>query len=358
LTSVRYLFQRQAMLGRLVLGICATLSLGLSAQAADPRWVAVSDGGYAVDQASVRKDGELVAGTYRQDLKKARKAPSGPTYVALVGAVRADCGNGRLQRLTSDYLAADGVLIQQTRSGRWSELTETSALKPVFESLCGQPLAARAPSALQRVSVGTAWATDRGYLVTAAHVVEGGKTIEVLQDGEKRGVALLIASDPDNDVAVLKYVPASPRRLRIIPMADKPAGLGKSVFTLGYPEPAVLGQRVKMTAGNVSGEAGLADDARFLQISAPIQQGNSGGPLLGYDGKAVGMVSAKLERFDNDKASLRPENVNYAVKADYLKPLLRGLPDLGGYAPVRSRGSLEDLIAQAKDAVFMLVVTP
>lgn len=343
--------------GLILSAFCAVL-LGFAARAAEPAWQAAGDGGYAIDRGSLTREGDIVAATFKLDLKKPRKAPAGPPYVRLVGAVKADCAGQRLQRLTTGYYGTGGALIQETKSGRWSEIGQASVLRPVFEALCGRAVVPKDTAAATPVSVGTAWATNKGYLVTAAHVIEGGKTIEVMQDGRKLGEARLVAADVDDDVAVLRFAPTDGGRLRIILLADKPAVLGKAVFTLGYPEPAVLGQRVKMAAGNVSGEAGLKDDERFLQISAPIQQGNSGGPLLGFDGKAVGVISAKLERFDNDKASLRPENINYAVKVDYVRPLLDGLPDLGGYAPVRAGGSAEALVAQAKDAVFMLVVTP
>lgn len=209
------------------------------------------------------------------------------------------------------------------------------------------------------LSMGTGWATNKGYLVTASHVVTGGKIISVYQDGHKVGEASLVGNDPTNDVAVLKFLPEKGRRLKIIPLADKPGALGKSVFTLGFPNPDVMGQAVKMSAGDIAATSGMQDDTRFMQISIPIQQGNSGGPVIGYDGAAVGVVSAKLTKFSDDKDALKPENVNYAVKVAYVRALLDGLPDLADYSSIRARaGRSEDLIAQASQAVFMLVVSP
>lgn len=208
------------------------------------------------------------------------------------------------------------------------------------------------------ISVGTAWATNKGYLVTASHVVTGGKKIDVYQNSQKIGEATVVGNDPANDVAVLKFLPAGGRKLKIIPLADKAGALGKTVFTLGFPAPDVMGQAIKMSAGDISSTSGMQDDARYMQISIPIQQGNSGGPVIGFDGAAVGVVSAKLTRFSDERDALKPENVNYAVKIAYVRPLLEDLPDLQNYTPIKVPAtSTEDLIALAREAVFMLVVS-
>jgi S1-C subfamily serine protease len=232
-----------------------------------------------------------------------------------------------------------------------------------FDDLCSAPRSTAQETDSQQtaggISTGTAWATNKGYLVTASHVIDGGKKIEVYQNSKKVGEATVVGNDPANDVAVLKYVPAGGGKIRIIPLADKAGALGKSVFTLGFPAPDIMGQAIKMSAGDISATSGLQDDARFLQVSIPIQEGNSGGPVIGFDGAAVGVVSAKLARLSDDRNALKPENVNYAVKIAYLRPLLEELPDLADYTSIKVAGATpEDLIAQAREAVFMLVVRP
>jgi serine protease Do len=70
------------------------------------------------------------------------------------------------------------------------------------------------------------------------------------------------------------------------------------------------------TLGNVTALAGLGDDTRFLQISAPVQPGNSGGPLLDKSGNVIGVVSGKLNATKTAEISGDiPQNVNFAVKA-------------------------------------------
>lgn len=202
---------------------------------------------------------------------------------------------------------------------------------------------------------GTAWGVDKGYLATAAHVIEGGKRIDVYRDGEKIGEAKVVVADQANDLAILAFTKHPAGKLKVLPLSSGPVTLGRSVFTLGYPAPDVLGQAVKMTSGQVNSTTGLQDDTRMLQISIPLQGGNSGGPVLGWDGSVVGVVDIKLLKLDEDGQE-PPQNVNYAVKASYLRPMLDDLPDLGGYEPVKAGASQEQTIAAVREAVFMLLV--
>jgi Trypsin-like peptidase domain len=98
---------------------------------------------------------------------------------------------------------------------------------------------------------------------------------------------------------------------------------GDPVVALGYPLSGLLATTVNLTVGNVSALAGLGDDSRYLQISAPVQPGNSGGPLLDASGHLVGIVTAKLDaalvaRFTGDI----PQNVNFALKAEVARTFL------------------------------------
>jgi S1-C subfamily serine protease len=202
---------------------------------------------------------------------------------------------------------------------------------------------------------GTAWGVDKGYLATAAHVVKDAKRIEVYRDGKKIGEAKVAAVDQANDLAILDFTSGRPAPLKVLPLSSRPAALGGAVFTLGYPAPELLGQAVKMTSGQVNSTAGMQDDTRMLQISAPVQTGNSGGPVLGWDGAVVGLVDMKLDKLDEEGRE-RPQNVNYAIKAAYLRPLLEELPDLGRYEAVKPGPGQEETVAAAREAVFMLLV--
>ncbi len=203
------------------------------------------------------------------------------------------------------------------------------------------------------VASGTAWGVTKGYLVTASHVIKDARKIAVYADGQPVGTARVVVDDPANDVAILKLAAAPAAPLNVLPLAEHGAALGKSVFTLGYPEPDTLGEHVKMTSGEVSATTGAEDDTRLLQISVPIQPGNSGGPIIGWDGEVVGVADASIQKFDDAPS----QNVNYAVKVSYVRAMLEDLPDLGGYVVVKAAATHDAMITAARKAVFMLKVT-
>ena len=97
---------------------------------------------------------------------------------------------------------------------------------------------------------------------------------------------------------------------------------GSEVFAMGYPMADVMGSEVKFTDGKISSKSGIGGDVRVYQISVPIQPGNSGGPLFDMDGNVVGITSSGLNR-----DYFKSENVNYAIKASYLKNLMEACPE-------------------------------
>ena len=88
---------------------------------------------------------------------------------------------------------------------------------------------------------------------------------------------------------------------------------------MGYPFGKLLGTGVKLTTGNVSSLTGLVDDVTNMQITAPVQPGNSGGPLLDSSGNIVGVIVARLEK---DLSGNTAQNVNIAIKSNVLQMLL------------------------------------
>jgi len=98
---------------------------------------------------------------------------------------------------------------------------------------------------------------------------------------------------------------------------------GQKVFTMGYPVPGLLGSAAKYTEGVISSMTGLKDEASNLQVTVPIQPGNSGGALVAPDGSVVGLVtsSVRVGAFLGRTGTL-PQNVNWAVNADYLRAFL------------------------------------
>ena len=97
--------------------------------------------------------------------------------------------------------------------------------------------------------------------------------------------------------------------------AGKTVANGVAITVIGYPLAFELGDDPRVTDGIVSAQSGYEKDPTRYQISAPIQPGNSGGPVLGPEGSVIGVAVSVLSGSD-------VQNVNFAVKNAYLKLLL------------------------------------
>jgi serine protease Do len=123
----------------------------------------------------------------------------------------------------------------------------------------------------------------------------------------------VLATDTANDLALLK---TNERPEKVAALRQMPR-LGGSVEAFGYPLADILAASGNFSLGNISALSGRGDDSRYLQISVPVQPGNSGGPLLDQHGNLVGIVSAKLNALNVmlQKEGDIPQNVNFAIKA-------------------------------------------
>ncbi|WP_442579128.1 S1C family serine protease [Mesorhizobium sp. ASY16-5R] len=155
-----------------------------------------------------------------------------------------------------------------------------------------------------------------GWLVTNAHVVEGCARVGVAG----RGDAVEWKADRQNDLAVVHSVGPS---VSIVPLRRAPARLGEDIAALGFPLSTVLSSSIKITTGNINALLGIADDSRFLQVSAPVQPGNSGGPLVDRAGALVGVVSGVLNSPSGAEGSPAPQNVNFAIRSSVLELFLQ-----------------------------------
>jgi S1-C subfamily serine protease len=178
-----------------------------------------------------------------------------------------------------------------------------------------------APPAGMDVATGTGfYVTDSGHLVTNHHVIEGASKIEILTDGRSIP-AQLVASDSENDLAILKVEITPPDFLYFADSAE--ISIGDQVFTIGFPRPSSQGRNPKFTEGSISALTGIDDDDTQLQISAPIQPGNSGGPLVARNGMVAGVVASTLSPLKQlANGGGLPQNVNYAVKSPLAIELL------------------------------------
>jgi S1-C subfamily serine protease len=133
--------------------------------------------------------------------------------------------------------------------------------------------------------------------------------------------------DQQSDLALYLAAerPSSAVRLR----GGRGPRAGEAVVAIGFPLKGLLSSDPIVTTGIISALAGLGNDRRTIQITAPVQPGNSGGPLLGENGSVVGVVVAKLDAIEVAKAiGDIPQNVNFAVSLGTLQPFLNanGVP--------------------------------
>lgn len=177
-----------------------------------------------------------------------------------------------------------------------------------------------APEGVKSVqhSYGTGfYVSSNGDILTANHVVAGcrtlttedGHSVQVVSRDASADLALLSADVKPDQVAVFRSGPA-PR-------------IGDTVVTFGFPLPGILSSKGNVSTGILSASSELQNDIRFVQISAPVQPGNSGGPVFDTSGHVVGIVVAKLDalrvvQFTGDI----PENVNFAVHWSEVRSLL------------------------------------
>ncbi|MBO4614101.1 MAG: trypsin-like peptidase domain-containing protein [Bacteroidales bacterium] len=206
-----------------------------------------------------------------------------------------------------------------------------------------------------KVWTGTGFALNNGYLVTNWHVADGARTIHVYGvrgDFKKKYIAEVVARDKINDLAILKISGNGFPGFGTIPYKVKTstAEVAEDVWVLGFPLTMIMGDEVKYTDGRISALSGFDGDVSMYQISAPIQHGNSGGPVFDDSGNVIGIACAGI---DNSLA----QNANYAVKSSYLKNLIDAM-QIANVLPTASQMSnyprRQDKVKAVRNFVFYI----
>jgi S1-C subfamily serine protease len=191
-----------------------------------------------------------------------------------------------------------------------------------------------------RISSGSGFYVSAKSLVTNHHVVSGCSAILV---GGKQSAAVS-ATDPADDLAVLSVPDGSidAATLRVRP----PPRTGESVVTFGFPLLDMLSSTGNATTGIVTSDAGLLNDSRHMQISTPIQHGNSGGPVLDLRGDVVGIVDSTIK--PSAVQGGVPQNVNFAIKTAVLALFLDANKVAYNAAPDDKELAVPDVVERAK----------
>lgn len=202
---------------------------------------------------------------------------------------------------------------------------------------------------------GTGFALNYRYIATNNHVVEDAKTIVVTGINGNFNInysASVVATDIVNDLAIIRINDSRFNGFGTLPYCIdmQMADVGEDVFVLGYPLTQTMGNEIKLTNGIISSRTGFQGDASLYQMSAPIQPGNSGGPLFDSKGNVIGIVCAH---------HIGAENVGYAIKTSYLKNLADSY-SLYGIFPSsnnNSRFTLSEQVKRLKPYVFLIKCT-
>ncbi|MBW7964801.1 S1C family serine protease [Bradyrhizobium sp. BR 10261] len=178
-----------------------------------------------------------------------------------------------------------------------------------------------------------------GHIVTNNHVIEGCSELKGNLTGEAAMVLRVVSADANNDLALLQ-APSTATFKEFARIRDRSIRSGDSVVAIGFPFHGLLTSDFTVTTGIVSSLSGMRNDSRFLQISAPVQPGNSGGPLFDTTGQLVGVVTGKLDglRVAAATGSI-PENINFAIKTGALRDFLDN--SVVPYQTAEPRGELK-----------------
>lgn len=190
-----------------------------------------------------------------------------------------------------------------------------------------------------------------GYFITNFHCVENSKELTIKGiDGDfttKYG-AVVVASDPSNDLALLK-VNNKNLKLNNPPFAIRSTGIAQAekVYAIGFPHADAMGEEVKITEGIISSKSGAQGDVSKFQISAAVNPGNSGGPLIDEKGNVIGVIYAK---------STIAEAAGYAIKSSYLETFLKNIDgfEYPKFMNTISDKALTDKIAEFKKYIFIV----
>jgi TPR repeat protein len=169
--------------------------------------------------------------------------------------------------------------------------------------------------------------TTDGLVLTNHHVTAAGSSYTVITSDGQEIPATLVAQDADLDVAVLRLrTRFTSKQFKNPPplISSAKSRSGEKVFTVGHPLAGLLSSEAKYNEGTISALSGMKDDVHLMQISVPIQPGNSGGPLANTKGEVVGLIVSTI----NGSALLRQndimaQNINFAIKADPIQEFLR-----------------------------------
>jgi S1-C subfamily serine protease len=210
--------------------------------------------------------------------------------------------------------------------------------------------ATQTPASSASTTSGTGFLVNRGgWILTSAHVVDGCAAVEVVG----HGVVSTVIHDGAEDLAALR----AGRAIDVEPLTfrTRRARLAEPAHAIGFPLSDILSPSVRVTSGSVNALSGLGQRENLIQISAPVQPGNSGGPVIDRDGSVIGVTTATLSQTAYEGA----QNVNFAVPTSEALRFLEqnGIPHtlVDGAEATAQANDLSDLVEAAAAATFLIL---
>jgi S1-C subfamily serine protease len=190
---------------------------------------------------------------------------------------------------------------------------------------------------------------DGMFIITSNHVVDGCSSINI----PDVGAATVLRSDRRADLAILR--PNRPLAAGLRFRSGHPVRLGEEIVVIGFPLRGLLSSPPAVTTGIVSSLAGIRDDRTEMQISAPVQPGNSGGPVLDRAGNVVGVVESKLDAIKAARLTGDiPQNVNFAVHAAIVTSLLDSYSISYDIGLLEKEKPISDIVSTALPTIVVI----
>lgn len=332
-------------------------------------WIAITESAgvnYYAKKQSLERQGDNVLFITGRDLGTEKQSTTGKNYKYEIELSIIDCINSMYSSRDSERFDSSGVYTETIKPTKAQTTPHkiVSELGLMYKNLmCGiddnnknaaQSNGKESEKAKSNYATGTAWQISKTHLVTAYHVVQDVSSIAIMIKDDDIRNASIVTYDESNDLAILK-IDGAPLQTSSIGISNSPAKIGSSIAVLGFPLPELLGTKLQANSGEVSSIHGIRNDPRFYRITANVQGGNSGGPVLNQYGEAIGVVSSKLHDIETLKQQGElPQNINFAVKNHYLKALMESAR-IKSAKVERKLKPIDEVIEDMRDSVFLVV---
>jgi S1-C subfamily serine protease len=378
-----------------VLGILLAVLHGVPARviAQVPGYTLVArnkDFSASVRAASLRRDSRdtrFVSAEVRYEGDRGRFSsltiPDASRVRIVVAVMRVDCEIREMFEQSDYYYAKDGSALGQQQYGErglliqvapgsinaevrdWicarapaKTITTNSGQQPPSESsTAGAPGGQKPPEVIER-RAGSAFAVGTTDLLTNNHVVEGCSEVTVVNSDGTSFEGRTGSRDARNDLALISVGPT--RLASVARFRSNAIRTGEDVIAVGFPLSGLLATELNVSKGIVSAAAGLLNDTSQLQISAEVQPGNSGGPLLDSTGAVVGVVVSKLDAITVARLTGDiPQNINFAIKSELAKVFLQSQGVEPRTAPATASAvAISDTVEAAREYTFLVECYP